>query len=358
MTAINEYLKNYEKPNTIKSYQKQLNHYFGFIGITADEYITQKRNFDKDFMTYYQSLTCAPVSKKGHLTTVKSFLDYNDIIIKPKTIKFTIKKVKARPILQDNILTTKQMNRVLENANLLEKSLFMFVATSGLRIGCEALEIEPDDIAWDSNPVKVRVRGSIAKNDTPRITFITDETKDLLLKWLENRDAYLQNEIQKNRCKSLGYKKKENDSRLFPIHYMNASRRWSVLLKKSKLDIIDKDTGYYVYHLHVLRKFFSTRLSNAGVPEKIIFQMMGQGSYLSQYKKFTDEELAKHYLDGKNALSILGFEPDLSGVHSELNDVRSENKNLQQQLNDIRMEMLEIKLKQLQELQKQRKREE
>lgn len=347
MTAINEYLKNYEKPNTIKSYQKQLNHYFGFIGITADEYITQKRDFDKDFMTYYQSLTCAPVSKKGHLTTVKSFLDYNDIIIKPKTIKFTIKKVKARPILQDNILTTKQLNRLLENANLLEKSLFLFVASSGLRIGCEALEIEPDDIVWDSNPVKIRVRGSIAKNDTPRITFITDETKDLLLKWLKNRDTYLHDEIQKNRCKSLGYKKKENDSRLFPIHYMNASRRWSVLLKKSNLDIIDKDTGYYVYHLHVLRKFFSTRLSNAGVPEKIIYQMMGQGSYLSQYKKFTDEELAKHYLEGKNALSVLGLEPDLSGVHAELKEKDQQISNLERKMQELLAQVTELRLERI-----------
>jgi integrase len=348
MKAIDEYLKNYEKPNTIKNYKKQLNKYFDFIGINADEYITQKRDFDKDFKEYYQSLTIAPVSKKGYLTTIKSFLEYNDIIIKPKTIKFTIKKVKARPILQDNILTTKQFNRVMENANLMEKALFMFVTTSGLRIDCEALKIEKDDIIWDSKPVKIRVRGSVAKNGTPRVTFITDETKDLLLKWLKVRDTYQEDEIKRNRCKSLGYTKKQDDNRLFPIHYMNASRRWNALLKYSNLDMRDKDTGYHIYHIHTLRKYFSSRCSNAGIPEKIVYALMGQGSYLSEYKKFTDEELAKHYLDGKKALSVFGFEPDLTGVHEELKQRDTQMKDMlkEMELMKQKIHLLEMESKQ------------
>ena len=225
----------------------------------------------------------------------------------------------------------------------MEKSLFMFVATSGLRIDCEALKIEPDDIIWDSNPVKIRVRGSVAKNRTPRVTFITDETKDLLLKWLKVRDTYQANEIKRNRCKSLGYTKKQDDSRLFPIHYMNANRRWNILLKHSNLDMRDKDTGYHIYHIHTLRKYFSTRLSNVGIPEKIIYALNGQGSYLSQYKKFTDEELAKHYLNGKKALTVLGFEPDLTGVHEELDGVRKENTRLKQEMHELRDYLKEVK---------------
>ncbi|GAJ20418.1 unnamed protein product, partial [marine sediment metagenome] len=85
------------------------------------------------------------------------------------------------------------LKKILIHADAKGKSMFLIMASGGLRIG-ELVNLKMEDVDFKSKPTKltIRYRGlNTVKTKTSRIAFISDETTVALKEWLRIRTASL-----------------------------------------------------------------------------------------------------------------------------------------------------------------------
>ncbi len=358
MKRMDEFLEDQNKIETKRAYRQHINSYFSILKVEPEKYFEQGRDYDQDFLDFAKAIiNYSSRTRAARLNAVKLFLEYDDdIIISKKILKRTVKKIRVRTLTLDTIPTNAQLKQILQHGTLKDRALFLMAASSGMRIS-EVLQLEEEDIDFNHNPVMIRIRGEISKNGLPRITFISNESKEVLLEWLKVRDDYLKQAISKTIKSPLAHPKNPDDKTVFCFSYHTAQRMWNRLLTKSGYDKKDRSTNRMIIHIHSLRKWFETRMSTTGIPEAIYQQLEGHEGYLNgAYKRYTQHELAENYLEAMPKLSVFEATPDLSGVHEQLTEVTQDNKELRQQLNDLRMKLLEVELKQVQELQRRDKK--
>jgi len=95
-----------------------------------------------------------------------------------------------------------------------------------------------------------------------------------------------------------------NDTRLFPFDNHVASLMFANGLKRAGLVERDSSTNRYRVHIHVLRKFFRTRLGavmNSDFTEALI----GHEDHLKEvYARYSIEDIAKEYKKSEHALAV------------------------------------------------------
>jgi len=74
-----------------------------------------------------------------------------------------------------------------------------------------------------------------------------------------------------------GKKKIKDYNRVFPFCEDTARFMWNNLLNKAGKPLNRRDpvTKRYIYYLHTLRKFFSTRLKISKMPNDMVERLMG-----------------------------------------------------------------------------------
>ncbi|MEM2178261.1 MAG: site-specific integrase [Candidatus Methanomethylicaceae archaeon] len=87
-------------------------------------------------------------------------------------------------------LTKEVLKKILEHLELKGRTLVLFLASSGIRIG-EALKLKLNDIDLDQDPPIVYVRGEYTKSGDSYYTFISKEAKESLIEWLKIREQFL-----------------------------------------------------------------------------------------------------------------------------------------------------------------------
>lgn len=311
----------------------------------------------------------APVTQKNYISVIKNFFLDNDIEFKYSYWKREVRnKIEDGGALTlDRAPTTEELKKILSYGDLKARALFMFLATSGMRIG-ETLQIQLNDIDLKHDPGKINIRSTYVKGKKkPRWTFISDECKDLLLAWLESRehinpdgskvieserDRYLR--IAVNRIK--GCKPKSlNDNRVFPICDSMARQMWAKLIHKAGCDQRSNETDRFELHIHSLRKFFMSEMK-LELPDVIVEAYAGHSKYLDEaYKRYTLQQLAEFYKKGMHRLLIFESQ-DLSDVSDKLSAVEKKNKELEElmhmqsmqlDIQKLQMESMENKLKEL-----------
>nr|NIM44154.1 tyrosine-type recombinase/integrase [Nitrososphaeria archaeon]NIN53610.1 tyrosine-type recombinase/integrase [Nitrososphaeria archaeon]NIQ34131.1 tyrosine-type recombinase/integrase [Nitrososphaeria archaeon] len=79
------------------------------------------------------------------------------------------------------------------------KALFLILLSSGMRIG-ECLKLKLDDVDLDreysvENEVitvpTIEIQGEYTKTGNPRVTFISNETKEIINEWFKIREKYI-----------------------------------------------------------------------------------------------------------------------------------------------------------------------
>lgn len=103
-----------------------------------------------------------------------NFLEYHDIDISPRRFKLKVKLPKV----------VKKEKEALDKEDIIEiinacsdirlKTYVMLLAASGLR-ALEALSIRICDVNFDTDPVKVFIRGEYTKTRLDRFAYLTDE---------------------------------------------------------------------------------------------------------------------------------------------------------------------------------------
>ena len=185
--------------NTAKQYQSRLLFFERFV---LKEFDNKKSNVDKliqqlkngeldpydilnDYCLFIQNnYNVSSITFRDKITTVKTFLEFNDIELSPRKFKLKVRYPKTifknkEAIDKDDII------KILNGcSNLRLKTYVMLLASTGAR-ATEALSIRNRDLNLESNPPKITIRGEYTKTKVERYIFLTKEVVNQFKIWLD-----------------------------------------------------------------------------------------------------------------------------------------------------------------------------
>jgi len=244
----------------------------------------------------------------------------------------------SRALMLDKVPSNAELRRILSHMDVKGKSLFLVLASSGMRIG-EALKLKLEDVDLTSDPPRILIRGEYTKSGNSRVAFISSEAKEALEEWLKIRNEVLNASVKRSRR----YPKKAEDKRIWAFEPNTAYFIWRNAIRKAGFDKrfqYNNSLERFTVHPHVLRKFFRTRLG-AVIPVDVVEALMGHEGYLTEvYRRYSLEELANFYKQGEYTLLI--FSEGLGKLRKEIEE---RNEQLQKLINGLTAENLELKNK-------------
>lgn len=358
---INEWLSTYSKPSTRRVFGvgvKQFLSYIYQIPITSENEIFEKfasqyinecqsggRDWFKDLLSFAASFANKPPKTvHSYVSAAKNWLMFSlNVELTRKQEQFLrgrLPKGKRARTVEDD-LTKEKLKRILTHCDVKGKALFLLLSSSGIRVN-EALQLSLDDIKWDSEPVEITVRGEYTKTGDAYYSFITREAKDALLEWLKVREDYLKS--AKNRGRGLAKfsdgrgLKSVADDRVFPFDYVVATQMWNNALRKAGLENHDKTTDRRTLHIHMLRKYFLSRIKLV-VPKEIAEALAGHEEGLDYaYRRYTKDEIREWYMKAEPYLYVFvpedistiqtTFSGQLIKLKDQLTDLLYQNQKL------------------------------
>ncbi len=360
MSRLTEFLESVES-STAKSYAWCLRLYFGFIyghpvtqhaGQHTEEervlakkqleedsarYFSEKRDYEQDVKSFSIDIkNRAPKSRRLAISVVRVFLMENHVELSTlfwKRLNGRIHGNAGRT--QDRVPSNPELRSILTHMPIQGRALYLTLSSSGMRIG-EALKLEESNVNLESEPARIQVRGANTKSGDNRIVFISKEAVEAIRDWLKVRSQYLDSAV----ARSAIHSKTREDSRIFPFSSTNAYALWYNAVAKSGLKEKDNGTRRYTLHPHVLRKFYRTRLGGV-IPVDVVETLMGHNGYLtSEYRRYTEEDLAGFYMKGEYALHVFSNGAEIG---KEIQKVKEEKTYLESFVTEaLRKKDLEI----------------
>jgi len=354
MGRMTEFLSTFKGESTVRAYRAHLKRFFKLLYPTEkmfstkgikisddvyDKYVEkylEARNYRvkdgqvkidtesimKDVESFFITLKGRPASSIAMtISAVKNFLEDQRVEL-PRVFWKRLKRRigGSRTLTQDYVPNASELKRILTHMNLKGRALFLFLESSGARIG-EVLQLELDDIDLNHDPPRITIRGSYTKTGNPRITFISLEAKEVLLEWLKVRSQYLlgasRRGISKDSKRGTQLKPIE-DKRIFPYEGTTALGMWYNACSKAGFDKRDKETNRYEVHPHVLRKYFRSKMGEV-IPVDIVEALMGHSGYLTEvYRRHSEKDVAEYYRKGENKLLVFSDVGDISKIRQEV----------------------------------------
>lgn len=366
MARISSFLEQYPKNATRAGYRSGVLAFLSFIydfkrkskkvsedelihlDNLADRYFIEDRNHEQDLIAFskYCGANLAPTTGTYYITSVKEFLIFNNIELTRKQERNLKNKItRGGPISREEDLTREMLRGLLTSCDLMLQTLILVMVSSGLRIS-EALSLTVNDvkISSDNQYATITLRGMRkrtgqgTKNAHGRTTFINREAVELLNRWLDKREDYL--EFKKHRNGRFAVTSPDTDPRIFPCGKTNAENILRSALKRAGMLTTDEDTNRATLHYHLFRKFFVTQMTYGGAGDKYIQFFVGHLDTLDRaYNKPTTEKLLEFYLKGEPHLRIY----DESAV--EVAKTKEEMKETKDKVRDIQLENLLMKSK-------------
>jgi len=339
MNLIKDYTNTIPKKTSQKTYTVNLNTFFKTINKTPNNFLKQSEGkIKRDIRTFLtKSLQINHQNKtiQTNLSIIRSFIEeyqeeYN-ISISNQYWKKLRKKYKGRPTTQKDYIQKEDLKKILQHGNTLDRAIFLFKATSGLRTAT-IVKLEFNDIKFDTVPPKIEVPAKISKNNLPHTTFITQEAKEILLEWYKERTKYLH--------KARNYKQRKvninKDQRIFPYDVDTINKKWTRLTKDAGYYKKDKTTERNTARQHLLKSFFKTQLLRADLNAKYIDYLCEHRSLLDEtYIQHIEETLPEQYLKVEEYLTIFGSTINKDEITQEIEYLRKQNTELRQNVKSI-----------------------
>jgi len=363
MSKLSDFLNLYNSrsPATKKTYRTAIKYFLEFIypepmisiDALSDRYFDKDRDHEDDVKAYVLQITeqKTPKTVTTYITALRQFLTHSEVDF---SSKFWKEVNSSRPRgkgarTRDRIPTTTELKHLLDHMPVRGKALFLLMATSGMRLN-EALHLTLDDIHYQNGMNLLDIRHT--KSGNPRDGFFTNEAKEYLELWLQNRTRYLKQAV----CRSRRFKKSLDDDRVFPFESMTAYKIWNGALEKTGLDAKDRETQYHILRIHSLRKFTRTRLGHAGVIHNIIDTILGHEQGEDEaYARYTRQEKGDAHQSAWHELAIFGSPAELTDLDNQLQQHQTTIGVLTQRILRLEQENRDVKQLQVQvgELQSQ-----
>jgi integrase len=318
------------------------------VEIYAARYLNKSHtteDFEDDIKDFFATMKDRPPkTTRTYISYIRTFFRANRIRLDEDFWKDEITgKVRGKGAwTRDRIPTIDELKAILTHQNVAGRTIILILLSSGMRPG-ELVQIKEGDVDFNSDPVSVFLSGSITKNGESRTAYISSEAVQSLKEWLKVRGDRVQGIQTKGSNRGRPRKVQPDDGRIFPITVGNIDLIWNLALAKVGLTKIDERTKRRILHLYVLRKFFNSRMKNAGVPEVIVQQLMGHETYLGEsYDRISDEEVKKHYRDHEDCVSVYSngaevrqFNQERAGLQTVVNSLIAENQSFKQKFSDL-----------------------
>lgn len=293
-------------------------------GKSRSELITELRNttgnekyvFLRGYVSFLDGKSRGTISH--YLGAVKSYLWSQGIKTYEEDMNNLVRKNIPEQVTDAKEgLDKETIAKLLDNSRELRKALYLTLLSSGMRVG-ETLQLRKRDFDFTVDPVTVRIPGNFTKGKKGRVTFISREAKDVLRRTL---------------------KKKRDDELIFlrnikPHFVINEEKIFANLRKKCNLIQKHSDNRRYLISLHSFRSYFITKCEkiNSGLGHFLA----GHARYMSQYEKYTPEELREFYQKAEPELLIYS-EPTPENT-KEIEKLKTEVSSLKHNLERIQEE--------------------
>jgi len=346
--VLDNWLQEFLNLNTRKQYKAAVNKYMKLLEIKAlEDYLNSEPDVLSDMRRFLALMNGKPSKTvKNYANAVKLFLNEQGKKIEEEDWKKLTRRgyvpKYARAETQDKKPSKEILRNVLNHSNIKGRVLFLFLVSSGARIG-ETLQLKKDDMKLDADPPRAHIRAEYTKGGVgARTVYFSYEARDAIKEWYKVKDQWKKRAVGGT----------HGGDRVFPWTSNTARFMWSLACDKSEVGIKDKKTNRRIYHLHSLRKFFR---SNSGLGVDITNALMGHSEYLdSSYLRLDEEgEIAEAYLKAMPKLSVFAVEDKtLQKKTDKLEEENTELKKRVKKLESDKNEIDEIK-KQVANLTKQ-----
>ena len=358
--------------NTAKQYQSRLLFFERFV---LKEFDNKKSNVDKliqqlkngeldpydilnDYCLFIQNnYNVSSITFRDKITTVKTFLEFNDIELSPRKFKVKVRYPKTifknkEAIDKDDII------KILNGcSNLRLKTYVMLLAITGAR-ATEALSIRNHDLNLESNPPKITIRGEYTKTKVERYIFLTKEVVNQLKIWLDfkyrTRRICFRNSKTGKTITEYRTPTENNPNELVFSQYQTGNPKPDVLYENlgilfaKTLDRIgmgsreESNENRRKITLHTLRRFVKTTISDLGYADYSEWFIGHAGSVYWRKKDSEKAEIFKKiepYLTFLNVPQLERQGADLETKIQELQDInqllRFKQNEKEEQINQL-----------------------
>jgi integrase len=292
----------------------------------------------KGYKNYLTSLKRPPHSISQGVTCVRIWLEHYEHGLNSKDMRELKKHLPSQRtgVTREGELSPEIIRSILAHTGDTRlRAAILVMTTSGIRVG-ELSGLTSRDVDLPKNTI--HISDLVAKGGIQRTTFITDEAKEALAEYIKDRVGYI------NRAKRLtpNLKKQYRESeKLFPMTDKTIRNGLNGALKRAGLYETDSRTNRTTVHPHSFRKYFSSTLKLAGMPEDITEVLMGHSTQLSTaYRVYSDRQLKEKYDQYSHVLNIGDFgygvrqelKSRMNGQDEEIKQLRREKEELKERL--------------------------
>jgi integrase len=323
-----KWLTEFKSYNTQKNYRTGIRKFKKVLGIDSlEDYLNSNPDTEADVRKFLQVLDERPSKTVSCYTQiVKVFLQDHGVKVPEEAWKkirrrgFMPKRIRAET--RDKKPTKAMLKKILNYSDLKARALFLYLVSSGSRIG-ETLQLKKEDLDLEADPPKAHIRREYTKGGVgERTVFFSYEARDAIKDWLQIKD-----DLTKR-----GNHGDFSGETVFPLNPNTVRWMWNHACDKAGLGIKDKRTGRRVYHIHSLRKYFRTKI---GLDLDIVSALMGhvEGLDKSYVRLDQDREIARAYKEAMPNVSV--YEMEDQELKQETESLREENEQLKKRIEQL-----------------------
>ena len=347
--AWENFLRGFRAGSTRESYAKKLRLFLEWASLGSDALLGlmrgDPRRFEQtllDYGDYLREKGLSGSSIRQVLQAVKHFAIMNDVEEGSiHWMKISKMVPKVRKIGLDRAPSKEEIRKLLEHADIRMKALILLLSSSGIRIG------SVEHLRWRHLQEIVRdgkrfakLIVSEAKGGASYVTFISPEAYEVLLEYRKLREAEgedISPDSPLIRVAKWSRADLDEKGAALPATSKTLRNEIHALWKRAGL----RPAGarrHEVQAVHGFRKFFATRMENAGVGRLVIETLMGHRvGVASNYYKPSEKELVEAYVRAIPELTISEAEE----IRGEMAMRLEENREKILELERINLELQE-----------------
>jgi integrase len=290
----------------------------------------------------YKIGSIMPITLKQRIVTIKNFLEYHDVDISPRKLKFKVRMPKV--VRQTKAALSKEdiVNIINASSNIKLKAYVMFLAATGCRAR-EAVSTRLCDYDFTMN--KVFIRGEYTKTKTDRFVFLTNELVEQIKAWLTFK--YRTRRISYNSPKRIETRTPVRDENelLFSTFVRNNPSIDSLYLTLVNQfeKTLDRMGGKYAEYetamkrrrkitLHSFRRHVKSTISDLGYQDFSEYYLGHSGSTYYRKPDKDKYELFRKIEPYLTYLDFASLERKGSDISTRIDTLENENKELREQI--------------------------
>jgi integrase len=346
--VLKNFLLGFRSLATRESYLKKLRLFSRFSSLCFEEIVAMARNDPKgleqiifSFVDWMKGRGVGGSTIRQHIQAIKHLLVMNDLENSLGWEKISRLMPRARKIGLDRAPTKDEIRKLLEHADIRMRALILLLSSSGIRIGSvEHLRWRHlQEVVHDGKRFAKLIVPE-AKGGTGYVTFITPEAYEALLEYKKLRESEgeaISPDSPLIRVAKWSKADLDEKGAALPATSKTLRNEIHALWRRAGL----RPAGarrHEVQAVHGFRKFFATRMENAGVGRLVVETLMGHRiAVASNYYKPSEKELLQAYSRAIPELTISEAEE----IRGEMAVRLEENREKMLELERINLELQE-----------------